>query len=55
MDSLQLEEMMVAQNIQWRNEELGDDKLRFKRNLFQTLYEFLEKNRLVGIPVVISL
>lgn len=49
MDLLQLEEMMVSQNPQWRKQEPDMNKLKLKRELFSKLYDFLDINRLVGV------
>lgn len=47
MDILQLEELLVGLNPQWRDMTVWEDKLRLKRDIFNKLYEDLSKNKLI--------
>lgn len=47
MDSVQLEQIMIEQNPQWRKGEVWVERLRLQRDIFEKLYEKLTKNRLI--------
>lgn len=47
MESIQLEQLMVAQNPQWRQDNYWEGHLAIKREVFSKLWENLTSNRLV--------
>lgn len=47
MDSVQLEQLMVEQNPQWRQGDIWVEKLPLQRDIFNKIYANLTKNRLI--------
>ncbi len=47
MDTVQLEQLMVEQNPQWRQEDVWVKRLSLQRDIFDKIYGNLTKNRLV--------